>query len=117
MRTLKCQEVLDARQESNNPYNRYVIASWKRASASDPNEVVSQLPNEVSRFTLFIQPMEQFSLYKSYLLNIAPLIRAGMEIPIEVCVAMATFNKNKQALVKYTELVTDHYEQPVGENF
>ena len=31
--TPKLQEVLDARQESNNPYDRYAIAAWKRVSA------------------------------------------------------------------------------------
>ena len=30
---------------------------------------------------------------------------------------MANPDKNKQALVKYTELVNDHCEEPVGENF
>ena len=30
--TLKLQQVLDALQESNSPYNQYVIAAWKRAS-------------------------------------------------------------------------------------
>ena len=38
-------------------------------------------------------------------------------IPIEICVAMANYDEDKQALVKYTELVNDHYEEPVGENF
>ena len=30
---------------------------------------------------------------------------------------MANSDENKQALDKYTELVNDHYEEPVGENF
>ena len=30
---------------------------------------------------------------------------------------MANSDENKQALVKYTELVNDHYDEPVGENF
>ena len=33
------------------------------------------------------------------------------------CVAMANSDENKQALAKYTELVNDHYEEPVRENF
>ena len=37
----------------------------------------------------------------------------GLEIVIEVCVAMA----NSDEKVKYTELVNDHREEPVGENF
>ena len=52
--TPKLQEVLDACQESNNPYDRYAIAAWKRASVPDPNKVVGHLQNEISRFTWFI---------------------------------------------------------------
>ena len=31
--------------------------------------------------------------------------------------AVANTNENKQALVKYTELVNSHCEEPVGDNF
>ena len=40
-----------------------------------------------------------------------------LEKPTEVCVAMANSDKNKQALVKHAELVNNHYEEEVGENF
>ena len=47
----------------------------------------------------------------------SPLIHGGLEIPIQVCVAMANSDENKQALVKYTELANNHYEEPVLDNF
>ena len=47
----------------------------------------------------------------------SPLIREVLDIPIEVCVVMAKSDEKEQALDKYTELVNDHYEEPVGENF
>ena len=64
--------------------------------------------------------MEQLLLFKSYIspkYRRLPLIRGGLEIPIEVCVAMDNSDENKQALVKYTELVNNYYEEPAGENF
>ena len=54
--TPKYQEVLDAHQESNNLYDRYTIAAWKRTPAPDPNKVVGHLPNES------IAPMVQMLL-------------------------------------------------------
>ena len=47
----------------------------------------------------------------------SPLIRGGLEIPVEVCVAMDNSNENARALHKYIDFVNDHYEEPVGENF
>ena len=47
----------------------------------------------------------------------SPLIRGGLEIPIEVRVAMANSDENAQAIHKYIDLVNDHYEEPVGEKF
>ena len=38
-------------------------------------------------------------------------------MPIDFCVVMANFDEKKLALDKYTELVNNHYEEPVGENF
>ena len=52
--TPKQQEFLDARQESNNPYDRYAIAAWNRATAPSPNKVVGHFPNEIFRFTWYI---------------------------------------------------------------
>ena len=113
------QEVLNARQERNNPYDRYAIAAWKRASAPNPAKVVGHLPNEISRFTWFIIAHGAVVTVRvvSPKYRRSPLIRGGLEIPIEVCVAMANSDENKQALVKYTVLVNDHYEEPAGENF
>ena len=117
--TPKQQEVLDARQESNNPYDPYAIAAWNRASAPDPNKVVGHLPNEISRFTWFIIAHGAVVTVRviSPKYRRSPLIRGGLEIPIEVCASMANSDENKQALAKYTELVNDHYEEPTGENF
>ena len=72
-----------------------MIAAWKCTLAPDPNKVVGHLPNETSRFTWFIQPMEQLLLYKSYLQNTAPLICGGLEIPIEVSVAMTKLQREQ----------------------
>ena len=47
----KPHEVPDAQQESNNPYNQYVIAAWKHASAANPDKAVGHIPIEISRLT------------------------------------------------------------------
>ena len=117
--TLKQQEVLDARQENNNPYDRYANAAWNCASVPDPNKVVGHLPNEISHFTWFIIAYGAVVTVQviSPKYRRSPLIRGGLDIPIEVCASMANSDENKQALAKYTELVKNHYEEPIGKNF
>ena len=44
----------------------------------------------------------------------SPLIQGGLEIPVEVAVAMPYSEK---ALEEYRRLVNDHYEEPVDGNF
>ena len=75
--TLKLQEVLDACQESNNPYDRYVIVAWKHALASDPNKVVDHLPNGISHFAWFIKTHGAVVRVKSLKYRRLPLIRGG----------------------------------------
>ena len=65
-------------------------------SAPDPDKVVCHIPNEISHFTTY------------------PWRAADT---IELCVVMANSDETKPALDKYTELVNDHYEEPIGENF
>ena len=100
--TPKSQEVFDARQESNNLYDRYAIAAWKRASAHDPDKVVGHVPNEFSRFTWFI--IAHGTIVTARVVSLkhrrSPLIRGGLEIPIKVCVVMANSDENKQTLDK-----------------
>ena len=116
---LHVQEVLDACQENNNPYDRHAIATWKRASAPDPDEVVSHIPNVISHFTWFI--IAHGAVVTVRVVSVKhrrlPLIHEGLEMPIEACVVMANSNENKQALDKYIELVNNHCEEPVGDNF
>ena len=98
-------------QESNNPYDQYTIAAWKRASVPNPDKVFSHIPNEISRLTWFI--IAHGSVVTAQVVSLkhrrSPLIRGGL------C-SHANSDENKQALDEYTELVNHHYEEPVGEN-
>ena len=46
-----------------------------------------------------------------------PLVRGGLEIPIQVTVDMGIGESNLQALKKYEELVSEHYKEPVNRMF
>ena len=117
--TLKLQDILDACQESNDPYDRYAVAACKCASAPNPDKVVGHITNEISRFTWFIIAHE--AVVTVWVVSVkhkrSSLICGALEIPIEVCVVMANSDENKQALDKYIELVNDHHEEPGGGNF
>ena len=43
----------------------------------------------------------------------SPLVQGGLEIPIEVTVTMKYSPDNKDAMVKYEDLVGKHYKEPV----
>ena len=76
--------------------------------------MVGHIPNELSRFARGPVATERVVSLKH---RRSPLIHGGLEIPVEVCVVMANSDENKQALDKHTELVNDHYKEPVRENF
>ena len=47
-------EVLPAKQEAGNPYDRFVIACTKKLPSCLTKSVVGHLPKEVSRYTYYI---------------------------------------------------------------
>lgn len=106
-------ELLVAKQETNNPHDQYAIAAYKQES------VVGHLPKEISRFTWFI--IRHGAAVTVKVVDVrqrrSPLIRGGLEIPVEVTVSMPFLDSNKQALEEYRKLVDIHYEEPIDGNF
>ena len=112
-------EVLRARQERNNPYDRYAIAALKHQSETHREQVVDHLPREISRYTWFIINHGAEVLVQVVDVNHRRsfLVQGGLEIPIEVSIVMPYLDANKQALEIYRTLISEHYEEPVDGNF
>ena len=112
-------EVIRARQERNNPYDRYAIAALKHRSETHREHVVGHLPREISRYTWFIinHGAEVFVQVVDVNHRRSPLVQGGLEIPIEVSIVMPYSDANKQALEIYRTLISEHYEEPVDGNF
>ena len=119
--TMKLQELLEACQESNNPNNRYALAAWRCASPPDSNKVVGHLPNKIFCFTYFI-------IAHWAVVTVWVIFHEYMKLPL-ICGARAggtywsqcsngqLWREQASSIAKYTELVSDHYEEAVGENF
>ena len=106
-------EILCVQQERNNPYDPYAVAALKQ------QRVVGHLPREISRFTWFI--ISHGTVVSVKVVDIhqrrSPLVQGGLEIPVEVYVAMQLSDENQKALDIYRSLIHENYEEPVNGNF
>ena len=104
--TPRLNEVLPTIHERTNPHYRYAIADRKRVIGCIVESAVGHLPKEISRVTRFIM------LYRR-----SPLVRGGLEIPIQVIVKMECNSQNEDALTRYEALVNQYYKEPVDGKF
>ncbi len=108
-------EIIPVIHEQDNPYDRHAIAARKLLPGSITESTVGHLPKEISRITRYI--MIHTAEVKLKIVDVnyrrSPLIRGGLEIPVEVIVKMVNNCKNKEAVTKYTELVKQKYKEPV----
>ncbi len=109
-------ESLPTIHESDNDKDCYAIAARKRLPGSALLEsTVGHLPKEISRITRFI--MLHGAIVTAKVMDThhrrSPLVQGGLEIPIEVTVTMKYSPDNKDAMVKYEDLVGKHYKEPV----
>ena len=112
-------EKLHARQQRNNPHDRYAIAALYRQPETGREEIVGHLPREVSRFTSFI--INHGAAVSVQVVDVnyrrSPLVQGGLEITIEVSVVMPSSDANKQAIEIYRTLIGEHYEEPTDRKF
>ena len=80
---------------------------------------MGHLSKEISQFTWFT--IEHGAAVTVKVIDVtqrrSPLIRGGLEIPVEVTVSMPFLDSNKLALEEHRKLVDMHYEEPVDGNF
>ena len=81
-------EVLKAKQESGNTYDRFAIACTKKLPSRVTESVVGHLPKEMSRYTYYIILLS--AKVTAMVMDIhhgrLPLVQGGLEIPIQVTV-------------------------------
>ena len=100
-------EVLEAKQESGNAYDRFAIACTKKLPSRLTESVVGHLPKEVSMYTYYI--ILHGTKVTAMVMDThhwrSPLVQGGLEIPIQVTVEVDLTKKNRQCLDKYETLV------------
>ena len=103
-------EVLGAKQEPGNAYDRFAIACTKKL----PSRLT-----EVSRYTYYIilHGAKVTATVMDTHHRRSPLVQGGLEIPIQVTVEMDLTEKNRQCLDKYETLVGEKYKEPVDGKF
>ena len=112
-------EVLEAKQESGNAYDRFAIACTKKLPSRLIESVVGHLPKEVSRYTYYIilHGAKVTAMVIDTHHRRSPLVQGGLEIPIQVTVEMDLTEKNQQCLDRYKTLVGEKYKEPVDGKF
>ena len=105
--------------ERNNAVDRHVIAARKRLPGTIAESTIGHFPKEISRATRFI--MFHGGLVTTKVMDTrhrrSPLIQGGLEIPIEVTVTMPYSPANKEAIMKYEDLVNKRYKEPEDGKF
>lgn len=109
-------ELLCTIHEHDNDKDCYAIAARKRLPGTLLVEsTVGHLPKEISRVTRFI--MLHGAIVTAKVIDThhrrSPLVQGGLEIPIQVTVTMKYTPENKNAMVKYEELIGKYYMEPV----
>ena len=83
-------EELLVRQEQDNTHDRYAIALFEKATREFARTVVGHFPKEISRFTYYI--LLRGARLSAKVVDTqhrrSPLVQGGLEIPIEVTLAM-----------------------------
>ena len=110
-------ETLLVRHEHDNSYDRYAIACLKKLPGHLSESIVGHLPKEIARFTYYI--MLHGARLSAKVLDTqhrrSPLVQGGLEIPVEVTIAMECSDKNQLYINKYESLVSEKYKEPVEE--
>ena len=91
-------EVLGAKQEPGNAYDRFAITCTKRLPSRLTESVVGHLPKEVSRYTYYIilHGAKVTATVMDTHHRRSPLVQGGLEIPIQITVEMDLTEKNRQ---------------------
>ena len=89
-------EVVEAKQESGNAYDRFAIACTKKLPSHLTKSVVGHLPKEVSRYTyyIFLHGTKVTAMVMDNHHRRSPLVQGGLEIPIQVAVEMDLTEKS-----------------------
>ena len=110
-------EILTARPEIGNYFNRYAIAAYRQFGATET--IVSHLPRELSRYLYFITFHGAHIVCK--VINThhrrSPLVQGGLEIPVEVILSMDSSDAYKQALRRCQNWVELKYKEPIDGQF
>lgn len=110
-------EILTARPEIGNYFDRYAIAAYRQFGATE--RIVGHLPRELSRYLYFIIFHGAHIVCK--VINThhrrSPLVQGGLEIPVEVIVSMDSSDANKQALRRCQNWVELKYKEPIDGQF
>ena len=110
-------EILAARPEIGNCFDRYAIAAYQQFGATE--RIVGHLPQELSRYLYFIIFHGAHIVCK--VINThhqrSPLVQGCLEIPVEVLVSMDTCDANKQALRRCQNWVELKYKEPIDGQF
>ena len=105
--------------DKENAFDRHAIAAKRPCPGRIGPVVVGHLPKEISRVTRYI--MEHGAIVSAIVTDShhrrSPLVQGGLEIPIKVTVEMPPEEQNRKALLKYEELITEKYQEPVNGAF
>ena len=112
-------EVLPAKHEDSNIHDPYAIACTKRMPGHLLPSVVGHLPKEIARIIRFI--ILHGARVTAKVVDThhrrSPLVQGGLEIPVEVTIAMDFTSKNEVAIKKCESLVKEKYKEPVQGKF
>ena len=80
------------------------------------NVILGHFPHEISRFTRFLisRGADVFVTVKDARFRQSPLIKGGLEIPVEATVRMKASTKNVEAIERLKQLVEQQYKEPVS---
>ena len=87
---------------------------WKKQPTS--NVTLGHFPREISRFTRFLisRGVDVFVTVKDTRFRQSPLIKGGLEIPVEATVRIKASTKNVEAIERFKQLVEQQYKEPVS---
>lgn len=108
-------ERLHCRRERNNRHDRYAIAAHTKLPGSIIESIVGHLPKELFRITYYI--IEHGTRVSARVISAhqrkSPIIKGGLEIPIEVTVEMESTEKNCLTIKAYEKWTSSKYKDPI----
>ena len=107
------------RHEQDNTHDRYAIACLKKLPGNLHETVVGHFPKEISRFTyhILLHGARLSAKVVDTQHRRSPLVQGGLEIPIEVTLAMECSELNELHIKQYESLVKEKYKEPVEGQF